>query len=54
MNLETKHYVTLELNDRENLLYKVKQIGEEISSEEFIDYIEKLLNEAVDLLTSKG
>ena len=50
MKLETKHYITLELNDRENLLCQAKQMDEEISREDFIDYIEGLLNAAVDLI----
>ena len=49
MKLETRHYVELELEDKETLLANALGIDDKISRVEFIDYIEELLNLAIDL-----
>lgn len=50
MKLETKYYIDLDLKDRETILIKAFDIDQGISRDEFIDYIEGLMNNAIDLM----
>lgn len=53
MKLVTKHYIELSAQDKTELLVNARDISQGISAEEFVDYVELLLNRVVDLLEDK-
>jgi|GEM_PF-4750837 len=49
MHIETRHYINLDEADKELIVKNAREVDESISALEFIDYIEALMNEVVDL-----
>jgi len=49
MNTVSKHYIDLSKADRENLLFAARDVDQGTSAEEYIDFIEAMLNEALVL-----
>jgi len=53
MKLTIKRYINLEESEKRKLIENALEIDQEMSRDEFVDYIELLLSIAVDLVVIK-
>lgn len=53
MEIKKTYCVSLDVLERETLLVNASEVGEAISAEEFIDYVETLINGGVILSQDK-
>ena len=50
MKLQTKRYVHLSDIEKQDIISNARNVDQEISSDEFIEYIELVISRAVDLV----